>query len=70
MESPASGASFIGTPGEGGRGRLLSGSLEQSNVDMATELTKIITFQRGYQANARLITVTDQILQETMNMRQ
>jgi flagellar hook protein FlgE len=69
VESPASGASFIGPPGEGGRGQLLSGSLEQSNVDMATELTKIITFQRGYQANAKLISVTDQILQETMNMR-
>ena len=37
---------------------------------LATELTKIITFQRGYQANARVITVTDQIMQETMNLRQ
>jgi flagellar hook protein FlgE len=69
-ESPASGASRIGNAGEGGRGRLMSGALEQSNVDLATERTKIITFQRGYQANARIITTTDQILQETMNLMQ
>lgn len=69
-ESTASGASFFGIPGEGGRGRLSGGALEQSNVDLATELTKIITFQRGYQANARIITLTDQIMQETMNLRQ
>jgi flagellar hook protein FlgE len=69
-ESLASGAAYFGIPGEGGRGPLLSGTLEQSNVDLATELTKIITYQRGYQANARMVTVTDQIMQETMNIRQ
>jgi flagellar hook protein FlgE len=69
-ESAASGASFIGTPGDGGRGTLSGATLEQSNVDLATELTKIITFQRGYQANARMISVTDQIMQEAMNLRQ
>ena len=69
-ESRASGVSFIGAPGDGGRGQLLSGGLEQSNVDLATELTKIITFQRAYQANARVITATDQVMQETMNIRQ
>ncbi|HYR85230.1 MAG TPA: flagellar hook protein FlgE [Terriglobia bacterium] len=69
-ETTASGASFFGIPGEGGRGHLISGGLEQSNVDLATELTKIITFQRGYQANAKIITLTDQIMQDTMNIRQ
>ena len=69
-ESGSSGKSFIGAPGQGGRGRLTSGTLEGSNVDLATELTKIITFQRAYQANARMITLTDQIMEETMNMRQ
>jgi flagellar hook protein FlgE len=69
-ESAASGSAFIGAPGESGRGRLLGGALEQSNVDLATELTKIITFQRGYQANAKIITVTDQIMQEAMNLKQ
>lgn len=69
-ESSASGEPKLGAPGEGSSGRLMSGALEQSNVDMATELTKIITFQRGYQANARLITTSDQILQETLNLKQ
>jgi flagellar hook protein FlgE len=70
QESVASGASVVGAPGDGGRGRLIGGALEQSNVDLATELTKIITFQRGYQANAKLITTTDQIMQQTMAMVQ
>jgi flagellar hook protein FlgE len=48
----------------------MSGALELSNVDLATELTKIITYQRGYQASARMITTADQILQETLNIRQ
>lgn len=65
-----SGAPFIGAPGQGGRGTLSGGDLEQSNVDLATELTKIITFQRGYQANAKIITATDQIMQDTVNMKQ
>jgi flagellar hook protein FlgE len=69
-ESVGSGAVMFGVPGEGSRGQLVSSVLEQSNVDLASELTKIITFQRGYQANARMVTVTDQIMQETMNMRQ
>jgi flagellar hook protein FlgE len=69
-ESAASGTAFIGAAGQGGRGSLLSGALEQSNVDLATELTKIITFQRSYQANAKIITTTDQIMQDTINMKQ
>jgi flagellar hook protein FlgE len=68
--SPASGAGSIGVAGQGGRGTLTGGSLEQSNVDLASELTKIITFQRGYQANAKIITVTDQIMQDTIAMKQ
>ena len=70
QESPVSGSSFVGAPGQGGRGSLVGGALEQSNVDLATELTKILTFQRGYQANAKLITTTDQIMQTTMQMVQ
>lgn len=69
-ESAASGTAFIGTPGNGVRGTLLAGSIEESNVDLATELTKIITFQRSYQANAKIITSTDQIMQDTINMKQ
>jgi len=70
QESLESGAAFVGVAGTGGRGRLIGGALEQSNVDLATELTKIIIYQRGYQANAKLITTTDQLLQQTMQMMQ
>jgi len=69
-ESAASGAARVGAPGDVGQGKLMSSALEQSNVDLATELTKIITFQRGYQANAKMITTADQILQETLNIKQ
>jgi flagellar hook protein FlgE len=67
-ENATSGVSRVGIPGDSSLGTLLGGALEQSNVDMASELTKIITFQRGYQANAKTITVTDQIMQETLNL--
>ena len=68
LETRNSGVAFIGGPGEGGRGQLMAGALEQSNVDLATELTKIITYQRAYQANARVITTTDEIMQEMINI--
>lgn len=48
---------------------VLSGSLEQSNVDLADEFTKMITAQRGFQANARVITTSDEILQEVVNLK-
>ncbi len=51
-----------------GDGSIVSTNSSTSNVDLATELTKIIAFQRGYQANAKIITVTDQIMQDTLNM--
>jgi flagellar hook protein FlgE len=69
-ESVASGTSLVGVPGQGGRGTLTGSALEQSNVDLAAELTKIITFQRGYQASAKIITATDQIMQDTIAMKQ
>ncbi|HAT11405.1 MAG TPA: hypothetical protein DCS97_12625 [Planctomycetes bacterium] len=52
------------TPGQGGSGQITSGSLEGSNVDIASEFTRLITAQRGFQVNARVIQTTDQILQE------
>ena len=58
----------VGTAGTGGRGSIVGGSLESSNVDMATEFTQLIIFQRAYSANARVITTTDQISQETINL--
>ena len=69
-ESLESGSLLLGTPGANGGGQLVGGALELSNVDLATEFTKIITYQRGYQANARMMSLTDQIMQETLNMRQ
>jgi flagellar hook protein FlgE len=58
----------VGQAGTGGRGSIVGGSLESSNVDMATEFTQLIIFQRSYSANARVITTTDQISQETINL--
>ena len=55
--------------GEGSTGLLVSGSLEMSNVDLAQEFTDMITTQRGFQANTRIITVTDEMLQELVNIK-
>ncbi|MEK7414168.1 MAG: flagellar hook-basal body complex protein [Planctomycetota bacterium] len=52
------------TPGEGGAGSLTAGSLEGSNVDIASEFTRLITAQRGFQVNARVIQTSDSLLQE------
>ncbi|HDZ13451.1 MAG TPA: flagellar basal body rod protein FlgG, partial [Pricia sp.] len=49
-------------------GSIASGALEGSNVDIAEEFTKLIVFQRTFQANARTITTTDEILQELVNI--
>jgi flagellar hook protein FlgE len=59
----------IGVPETGGRGKVLGGSLESSTVDIAQEFTNLIVYQRGYQANARVVTAVDEISQETMNMK-
>lgn len=56
------------TPGQGGGGQITSGSLEGANVDIASEFTRLITAQRGYQVNARVIQTTDSILQELANL--
>jgi flagellar hook protein FlgE len=65
----ASGASVIGTPGNGGRGTLAGGALELSNVDIAKEFAQMILAQRGFQANARAITTFDEITQDTINLK-
>jgi len=59
----------IGLPGTGGRGKIFGASIESSTVDIAQEFTNLIVFQRGYQANARVITTVDEISQETMNLK-
>ena len=64
-----SGLALIGAPGTGGRGSLLAGALEMSNVDLAEEFTGLIVAQRGFQANSRVITSSDEVLQDLVNMK-
>jgi flagellar hook protein FlgE len=68
--SANTGAPVIGYPGTGGRGTILGSSLESSTVDIATEFTHLIVFQRSYQANAKVVTTEDQLSQETINIKQ
>ncbi len=60
----------VGEPGTGGRGAILGGSIEASTADIATEFTNLIIFQRGYEANAHVITTVDQLSQDTINLKQ
>jgi flagellar hook protein FlgE len=60
----------IGTANTGGRGNVLSGALESSTVDIAHEFTSLIVYQRGYEAAAKVITTTDTLTQDTMNLKQ
>ncbi len=62
------GPSTAGSPGTTGLGNVISGSLEMSNVDLAGQLTSLITTQRAYEANAKVITTSDQILQDLVNL--
>ncbi|MDL2273073.1 flagellar hook-basal body complex protein [Oscillospiraceae bacterium OttesenSCG-928-G22] len=64
-----SGAPVYSAPAENGAGKLKSGALEMSNVNLAQEFSDLITTQRGYQANARIITVSDTILEELINLK-
>jgi flagellar hook protein FlgE len=61
-------APAIGMPGTGGRGTIQGGSVEASTVDIATEFTSLIVYQRGYEANAHVITTADQLSQDTINL--
>jgi flagellar hook protein FlgE len=69
-ETESSGVPNVGAANKGGRGAVLGANLELSNVDVATEFTALIIAQRGYQANSRLVTTSDQLLQETLNLKQ
>lgn len=67
--SANSGNESFAQPGLDGAGALAAGSLELSNVDLSREFADMITTQRGFQANSRLITVSDQILEELVNLK-
>ena len=56
-------------PGSGAAGFIRSKYLEMPNVDLANEFSNMITTQRGFQANSKIITVTDEMLQELVNMK-
>jgi flagellar hook protein FlgE len=66
----ASGAAVVGVAGTGGLGTLSGGALEESNVDIATEFANLIVAQRGFEADAKAVTTFDQIMQDTIALKQ
>jgi flagellar hook protein FlgE len=68
-ETPNSGAGEVGAPGSGSRGQVAAGYLEMSNVDLGQQFTNMIVAQRGLQANSRVITTSDEMLQEMVNLK-
>lgn len=68
-ETTQSGAPVTGAPGTNGLGSIAPNSLEQSNVDLGTEFVKLITTQRGFQANSKIITTTDEMLADLINIK-
>ena len=68
-ESATSGAPLVGAPGSGSLGVLQSGAVEDSNVDLTSELVNMITAQRVYQANAQTIKTEDAVMQTLVNLR-
>lgn len=69
LETTSSGTPTIGSPNSGGRGVTLASSLELSNVDITQEFTDLIISQRGYQANSRIITTSDELIQEALSLK-
>ncbi|SEB89276.1 flagellar hook protein FlgE [Nocardioides exalbidus] len=67
--SANSGAPELGVAGQGSRGDLMGGTLEMSNVDLSAEFTNLILAQRGFQASSRVITTSDQVLEELVNIK-
>ena len=67
--SANSGDPQVNKPGTGGNGGLQPGALEMSNVDLGKEFTNMIVTQRGFQANSRIISTTDQMLEELVNLK-
>lgn len=67
--SPNSGNASIGVPNTGGRGAIATGFLEGSNVDLAQQFTNMIMAERGFQANSKVISTSDEILQDLVNLK-
>ncbi len=68
-ETTDSGAPVTGAPGTNGLGSIAPNALEQSNVDLGTEFVKLITVQRGFQANSKIITTVDEMMNDLINMK-
>ena len=68
-ESANSGNADLGVAGQGSRGELMVGTLEMSNVDLSAEFTNLILAQRGFQASSRVITTSDQVLEDLVNIK-
>ena len=66
MRTPDSGTPLAEDAGTNGAGNLVTGSIESSNVDIATEFTKLIVAQRAYSANTKMVTTADELLQTTI----
>lgn len=64
-----SGNPLVSIPSAEGLGKVNSGFMEMSNVDLSEEFTEMIVAQRGFQANSRIITTSDEILQELVNLK-
>lgn len=69
VDTPNSGTAQIGAGGQPGYGTIAPSSLEMSNVDLSEEFTDMIVTQRGFQANSRIITSSDEMLQELVNLK-
>jgi flagellar hook protein FlgE len=67
--STSAGDPNLGTANTGGRGAIVSGALEQSNVDLANEFIRMIVAQRSFQANSKTIQTADQLLQELVQLK-
>jgi flagellar hook protein FlgE len=64
-----SGPAAAGQPGTGNFGKIIAGTIEMSNVDLSTTFTNMITAQRGFQANSRVISTADEMLQDLVNLK-
>jgi flagellar hook protein FlgE len=69
VESANSGAPTVNMPSEGGTGQTTAGTIEMSNVDLSQTFTSMITAQRGFQANSRVISTADEMLQDLVNLK-
>ena len=68
-ETTESGAPVTGVPGSNGLGTIAPNALEASNVDIGTEFVNLITVQRGFQANTKIVTTTDEMISDVINMK-